>query len=83
MSARPNLETFVVVEQVAHGRWQCVCPDGVPRDVTNYVEAMAGALFWASAAGFGVYCVNLDGVRDFALHTEVARLVAWRAGGAA
>ncbi len=75
--------THVVVEQLAHGQWHCVCPDGVPRAVVNYVEAMSGALFWASADGYGIYCTNLQGERDFALWADRARLAASRNGGVA
>lgn len=56
----PDPSTYVVVEQVAHGQWHCLCPDGVPRSVTNYADAMSAALFWASQGGYGVVCTNLE-----------------------
>lgn len=75
--------THVVVEQLAHGQWHCLCPDGVPRAVVNYVEAMTSALFWASKDGYGIYCTNLDGERDFALRVDSCRLAASGKGGRA
>jgi hypothetical protein len=75
--------THVVVEQLAHGQWHCLCPDGVPRAVVSYIEAMTGALYWATQGGYGIYCTNLDGERDFALWADSARLAASRNGGAA
>lgn len=75
--------THVVVEQLAHSQWHCLCPDGVPRAVVNYVEAMSSALFWASQGGYGIYCTNLQGERDFALWADTCRLAASGKGGRA
>lgn len=75
----PDPETHVTLEQLAHGQWHCLCPDGVPRGVTNYVEAMAGALLWATNGGFGLVTSNHDGVTDLVLKPQPLR----RRGGPA
>lgn len=70
--AAPDLTTTILLEEIACGQWHAVCPDGVPRGVVNWAEALTGALWWAEMDGLAVITRDLRGRDHLMMHAREA-----------
>lgn len=52
---------YVIVQEVASGKWHCLPPDDALAPALNYANALCAGLLAASAGGWGLACSDLEG----------------------